>query len=576
MKSRTERMRNWITQHKKRLLLGVPLGFIGLIIIGQFLYPTDRLLPGQHVDGVELGGWTKQDAQDRLDVMYRKATLELYFGDVTRPQYNQRLSDIGVRVSNGHRIEEIKYAWYLRLLPSSVLWAHRVADTGEPVYTRDAKKLSTYMSNTLGDSCEVAPVNASAKVKGSSVVTVDAVNGGTCADADVKRTLETVEPSLDGGMSVRIKMKEVPAPLTAEDIKSTIATLNARLATPIKITYDAQTKQLDPAVVRGWLKFTSTDERLEVGYDEQDATKYLDENYGEAIARPAGVSKVTTHDFVEVSREEGSVGRALDPAKTLMSLSGYLAGRAEVVPLGELAVAPRVEYTRSYSNTDKGLSALMKNYAESHPGTYGVSLIELDGKRRRAAYEDTRKFTTASTYKLYVGYSALRRVESGEYKWSDQISDGRDLAKCFDDMIVKSDNACAEALVAKIGYRALTTDAQTIVSGATTFLDTESYKTTAGDLSTFMASLATGQMSLNNSSQARFIDALKRNRYRQGIPAGAGGVVADKVGFLDGLLHDAAIVYGANGTYALSIMSNKSSWENIAELTREIEALKSR
>jgi beta-lactamase class A len=62
--------------------------------------------------------------------------------------------------------------------------------------------------------------------------------------------------------------------------------------------------------------------------------------------------------------------------------------------------------------------------------------------------------------------------------------------------------------------------------------------------------------------------------YRQGIPAGASGAVADKVGFIDALLHDSAIVYSPSGTYVLAIMTDGSSWANIAQLTREIEALR--
>jgi hypothetical protein len=44
--------------------------------------------------------------------------------------------------------------------------------------------------------------------------------------------------------------------------------------------------------------------------------------------------------------------------------------------------------------------------------------------------------------------------------------------------------------------------------------------------------------------------------------------VADKVGFMDGLLHDAAIVYGPNGTYVLAVMTDGSSWATIADLDK--------
>jgi beta-lactamase class A len=70
------------------------------------------------------------------------------------------------------------------------------------------------------------------------------------------------------------------------------------------------------------------------------------------------------------------------------------------------------------------------------------------------------------------------------------------------------------------------------------------------------------------------LGAMKRNIYRQGVPAGASGQVADKVGFLWGLLHDSAIVYSPSGTYVLVVLTDGSSWRAIADLTREIEALR--
>jgi len=65
---------------------------------------------------------------------------------------------------------------------------------------------------------------------------------------------------------------------------------------------------------------------------------------------------------------------------------------------------------------------------------------------------------------------------------------------------------------------------------------------------------------------------MKKNVYTAGIPSGIKADVADKVGFLDALLHDAAIVYSPKGTYVLIIMTNNASWGNIAELAKAIEA----
>lgn len=573
----TRKTRLQLRWSKRKIALVAGGATAVLFLFVQLLYPGDRMLPWQKVDGRYASWQQKSELAKKLDNDYAQRTLKLYFGDdAKKPQYTPTLADFGLKVKNHARLEAAKYPWYLRIVPTSIVWAHAVVDVDEPTYKRDDAQLAQYLATQLGGSCQVAPLNATAKIKGGKVAVVAEEKGGTCKEADVKRVLQTLKPRLGQDTTARVAMDAIPAKLAAKDVKPVVDMLNTQLAKPIQVTYDGKTEQIDAKEVTKWLTFSTEGDVFDVRLDASKADGYLQEKFGKALERAAGVSKVTTHDFIEVSRVDGQVGRKLDVAKTLEHLKEYLLAKADSVPAGELAVQPTVQYTRSYSNTDAGLSALMKNYAESHPGTYGVSLIELDGKRRRAAFNDAQKFTTASTYKLYVAYSALKRIESGEYKWSDQIAGGRDLARCFDDMIVKSDNPCAEALVARIGYGPITRDAQTIVSPNTTFLDTQSYKTTAGDLSTFMASLATGQISLNSDSQARFLDALKRNVFRQGIPAGASGAVADKVGFLEGFLHDAAIVYSPSGTYALSVMTDGSSWANIAELTREIEKLRNR
>ena len=574
MNIRAGGVRRWLRTHKKQVAFGVPTGILGLFLVVQLVYPYDRLAPWQQIDGRQLGTATIDSAAAQLNSQYDQRTLSLYFGKTAAPQHQPKFAEFGLEVDNTARVAQAAYPWQLRLVPTSILWSHMVIKPGTPTYGRDSKKLDAYLTTHFGTACHVEPRNATAKVSGDAVVVVPEQDGGNCQRQDVTKTLASVTPTLTAQTSAHIAIDPLPATLAADAVKPIVATLNRQLSQPATLTYDGKTDTLPGKTIREWLRFDTDGGAFDIRFDEGKADKYLTDKYGAALARQAGVSKVATQDFVETARQDGQTGRQLDTAKTYANLKQFLFAKSTTVPLGEALVQPTVQYTRSYSATDTGLSALMKNYAESHPGVYGVSLIELDGKRRRAAYQDDRKFTTASTYKLYVGFSTLKRIESGEFKWSDQVSGGRDLAKCFDDMIVKSDNACAEALVARIGYASLTKDAQTIVSANTTFLDKESYKTTAGDLSTFMASLATGQIPLSNDSKARFVDALKRNVYRQGIPAGASGQVADKVGFLDGLLHDAAIVYSPSGTYVLSVMTDKSSWATIADLTREIEKLR--
>jgi beta-lactamase class A len=240
-------------------------------------------------------------------------------------------------------------------------------------------------------------------------------------------------------------------------------------------------------------------------------------------------------------------------------------------------IQPTVKYNRTYSPDDAALNALIKKYANTHPGTYGVSFRELSGERRSASYRASTQYTTASTYKLFVAYSTLLRVESGVWRWSDQIDSGRNLTECFKDMIQLSDNECAIALLKKVTVKSLTDEARAIGAVNTSFLVPLSIKSTAEDESLLLALLESGQILSQQSSRDIWIAAMKKNSYRQGVPRGIpSAVVANKVGFLNAWLHDASIVYSPQGTYVLIIMTEYSSWPNIAELAGQIETLRTK
>jgi beta-lactamase class A len=78
---------------------------------------------------------------------------------------------------------------------------------------------------------------------------------------------------------------------------------------------------------------------------------------------------------------------------------------------------------------------------------------------------------------------------------------------------------------------------------------------------------------LSEADNNRLLDNMKQQVFRDGIPAGIPEAeVADKVGFLDELLHDAGIVYSPKGDFILVILTDGYSWETIAEMAAEIYA----
>ena len=568
-----QRGNRWVKGHRRELVIAGGV-FVGLIILIQLLYPTNRMLPYATIDTLSVSGWQKKDAAWKLDQSYKKQPVQLYFGKNTNANYSLKPDDIGLTVSNADRLGSLSYPWYMRLIPTSLLWYGHAQPEGEPSYKRNEAILNAYMKKELGESCNVKPIDASLKAKDAKLVVVPSSNGGTCKLNDVSEQLQKLTPKLTQKTVVRIPMDEIPPAIGDDEAKALVKIVNQQLAKSIEIQAGSQSVKPDTKRVASWLDPAVVEGKLTVVINASRAADYFAKEIALKVAVVAGVTKVATLDFQEVSRVNGPNGQALDTAATGAAIAQYLMARADTVTATTQPVAPRVEYTRSYSPTDVGLSALMANYAKDHPGTFGMQLIELSGKRRRAAYNESKQFVTASTYKLFVAYGTLKKIESGEWQWANPSAGGRDTAACFDDMVVKSDNACAEALLERYGYNNLTRDIRALgLSSASGFIG-DTPKSTASDLALFMAMLESGQMPIQPASRDRFLGALKRNIYRQGIPAGASGAVADKVGFLNGLFHDAAIVYSPSGTYVLVIMTEGSSWANIAELTKQIEALR--
>jgi len=561
--------------HWRKILIFGGGGLLFIFLIGQVLFPSDRLVPFTVIDGLSLGGFKKDDAIEQIDKAYLDKEIPLYFGSAKEAYRSPKSIEFGLTASNETRINNIDYPWYIRVIPTSILWMHFINQTkGSIDYQRDSNTLDEYIAKELGDSCNVESRNASLRLSGDDLEVVPSHNGGTCEISTVKQVLSDIQPQINNDIRVTIPMKETASTVNDEMAGKLGEDLHDKIGNGVLLMVNSASQLIARGEILSWIDFSVVDEKLSYSFNEERASVYLNKEVSPKLAVSAGTTTINTHDFVEVARVNGTNGKKLDIGTTLNNIKLFLDGNVQQAVSATSLVSPKMIFNRTYSSTDVGLSALMQQYSQDHPGIYGVSLIELSGSNRRASYNDTSSFTTASTYKLFVAYSTLKRVEEGLWHWNDSIVDTRDLSTCFDDMIVKSDNTCAAALLHKVGYSELTNEARALGCTSTSFLGSDGIKTAPADLSLFLAELQTGQMLTQQSSRDRLINAMKRNVYRQGIPAGVGGVVADKVGFLYGLLHDASIVYSPTGTYVLVIMTDGSSWATIADFTSKIEALR--
>lgn len=549
-------------------------GLAAIFVIVQLLYPGNTLLPFSSVDTLSAGGWKKADAAWELDRRMNAQPIPVYLNEETDPYTKLKPADVGLTIVNEQRVNSIDYPWYLRLVPTSLLWAGLVQSDGTPDYERDNAALDDYIEKELGN-CNLKPKNATVTFEDDKLRLVKAENGGTCDEPDVRAAIGKLAPTLADPSRLTLDV-EVSEPAVKDlQARELIKQLERESAGGIRLAVKSDTEIIPQKTVLGWLDFSADKDRLVFSINEQRSDKYFDDTVAKQVSKPAGVTRVTTRDFTELSRANGAKGQALAAEATRASIKDVLTGKSETASVAVVSVNPRVVYNRSYTKTATGIRALITHYGQDHPGTFGVYFRELGGAGRTAASGESQAFTTASTYKLFVAYGTLKKVEAGKWKWSDaNIADGRNLSRCFDDMIVKSDNPCAEALLKKYGYTALTNEIAKLGLVSSGWKTSGLPQTTAYDLGIFLTKLQVNQLPLKSSSRDRLLDAMSRNVYRQGIPAGASGQVADKVGFLNGLLHDAAIVYSPKGTYVLVILTDGSTWGNIAELTRKIESLR--
>lgn len=566
------KLKNWLRDHKKQLFIGGACTTL-LIIVIQIIYPTSQLLPFATTETVSVGGMSKSDAVRKLDKVSAQHTIKLMLNDENKVIKTFKLSDVGFRVHNDTRVNSYDYPLIWRLIPTSLVWYHLLQTSENPHYERDEKKTEEFVTEQFGTDCVIKPQNATITVKGESLQVVQAKDGGTCSKKNVISRLEKLEIRLDQPSVVRIPVKVEKPNISTSVAEALAKKIENHTESDVSVTVRDSSVKITKKQLYSWLVFTAKNDKLIASLGEKKAKPYLDKSITPKVTIPAGRTTITTRDFAVLSTKNGAPGRTLDVTKTLEGIINVMLGEKDEATAVTTVLKPSVTYIRSYTKTSTGISAMLKHYDEDHAGVFGVSFVELGGRGLSAQHDSTKSFVTASTYKLFVAYDTLRKVEKDDWEWSDEVVGGRNLSTCFDDMIVKSDNACAEALYKKIGYKKVINDVRAL--GLTnTFLGSDGQETSAGDLALFLRKLYDGSIGLKSSSRDRLIDAMKRNMYRGGIPAGTSGAVANKVGFLNGLFHDASIVYSSKGNYVLVIMSDGSSWANIAEITKKIESLR--
>lgn len=238
----------------------------------------------------------------------------------------------------------------------------------------------------------------------------------------------------------------------------------------------------------------------------------------------------------------------------------------------QAAVTPRVVSAQAAPQTTapaKAAPALTASQLQSKIDAISTSLgapsgiVVIDLKTGISASSNPDQvFTAASLYKLFVAESVYQKIDQGQLTLNSPAGNGQSVGQCLNNMITWSDNNCGVTLGTLVGWERQNSRLQAAGFGHTMLRASNSELTSSGDVALLLKRLYDGTL-LSDASNQHFLGLLKAQQVNNRLPARlpAGTVVAHKTGDLDGLLHDAGIVYGPKGNYLVSIMSGP--WSNI-------------
>ncbi|NLA43267.1 hypothetical protein GX865_03925 [Candidatus Saccharibacteria bacterium] len=563
------------------------LGIFLLIVVGdivfQMVFPVNALPPGTVIDGAKLGGVDRAEAVKRLDEAYGKVKTEIFFGESTIPYAIPNARELGISVDNSKRLQNISYPLWLRFVPTSYMWASSLNQVGEPLYDYDKSTLDTYVLKQLGEDCTIKPQNATLKLEDDRFTVVKAVAGGKCNITDFKNAVSSAVVK-DSKITIRTPINETKAVLTDDIAQQLADELNHNLSNDMPLQAGGKTNTVPSRTVKGWLSFKAVipevrsdgkptpPPRLAMKVEKSRLRKYLDSSVASRVEKKPGVTKISTTDFTETSKTEGAPGILIDLDKTIASIESFIFQRSSNASVSTGPVPPTVQYSRKYTPTEAGFSALIEQFAFDNKGKIGIAYLEISGKKpHTSGFANERMSMKGSGIEnAYLAYAAQAGIEDGSIQPTDKIAGSRNVSDCIKDAIAEQDSECAKALLDKVGQVKVQSRMQQLGLVNTSFSG-ENNVTSARDALTFVERLVDRKFAVKRGES---LEAPMRNiNLREGFIRGTTGTITS-FGGESGSNYSEAGYISQKGRYLVAFISEGSDHKTAAKLLQQIDKLR--
>ncbi|MES2971509.1 MAG: serine hydrolase [Patescibacteria group bacterium] len=550
---------------------GYVTAFLGLVVVTQLLYPTGISTPRTSLGQNKLGFATA--ARISTAAQNGPKQIDLLAADGSKTPY--LLEKMGLTIDGDKTAKALTdYPLKQRFVPFSIFRTKKLSNS---IKNLDAKQLAT-ITPQLQELFSEQPVNAVLVIDKEQAIIVPEKYGVQIDTLALPGQVE--QTASHGSADIVLPIKKLIPKVVSGHLNEPQKTATKILNKKLTITAGNFTQTLTSADLQNWVSITGgVDEVPAVAIEDATASEYIDslKKHVEAGGIPAQASYLDNEIQLVA---EGRQGQAIVADQTLQELKKALLSDAveETITVTIATIQPGQVNQYQYSQTSKGLQALLTNALQGVSGRYygSVEVLSSDDGRAASIGGDVPT-VSASLYKLFVANVLFEYLSDGRMQWETVLSTGQTVDHCFEQMIVHSQDRCAISLAQTMGWATIDERLQALGYSNTRLNNYNPNGTFNGDKKTSVQDLMKLLKQLNNKTLVqsdlsdRLISAMKRQSYRSGIPKGARSAVANKVGYVPGYFNDAGIVYGKSKTYALVLMSTGGYWTGISSVTTQLE-----
>lgn len=563
------KLKEFITSPETRYwAICVLIGIFAICIISiivQFAWPSNRATANVKLAGNNVGWWTRSDIERFANSKTSQTRVKF---TTTDGEQMKPMDELGGSVcADCVSKQALEYPWWQKLLPLSLLW--RSVSVGAVAFSFDESILDAKLAE-YDTKLTLPPKNAHVSIQGNKVEIVSEKAGRKLSAREAAVEIKAATYKLAEENRPAMNGQEIAPKVKASQLSELRTQVEKILTREFELRFNDITFTMDKAQIAGILQFVPGKYDIPVvQLDQEKLAKILEEKFGSKINKPAGTTVIYLVDGAEAKREVGVSGQGIDEAAVARNVQEILFGEGAVstVDVAVKPVAPKNAYRDTFTHSQRGLQAYLNSL--SRDGDIRVTVSQIGGEGWTAQSRGVESAVAASTYKLYISTFIMEKIDSGE--WSmDKPLNGVSTKECLQRTILNSDNACPEAAIKQFGATAINNYIRSKGFGSTALRSQA--MTSTNDLATMLKGIDGGSI-VKGSNRDFLLDLMKRQVYRSGVPAGSGGLVQDKVGFLEGYLNDAAIVTHPKGKYVIAIITKNQSWAKIAEITHKVEGL---